>query len=48
MPDGRPLFKAAYHQRCMDCHTRMKVEKPRASDCQSCHIKRDPAEAPVW
>ena len=48
MPDGRPLLKAAYHQRCMDCHTRMKVEKPRASDCQSCHIKRDPAEAPVW
>ena len=32
----------------MDCHTRMKVEKPRANDCQSCHIKRDPAEAPVW
>ena len=48
MPDGRPLLKAAYHQRCMDCHTRMKLEKPRANDCQSCHIKRDPAEAPVW
>lgn len=48
MPDGRPLLKAAYHQRCMDCHTRMKVEKPRATDCQVCHIKRDPAEAPVW
>ncbi len=48
MPDGRPLLKAAYHQRCMDCHTRMKVEKPRATDCQACHIKRDPAEAPVW
>ena len=48
MPDGRPLLKAAYHQRCMDCHTRMKVEKPRATDCQACHIKRDKAEAPVW
>ena len=48
MPDGRPLLKAAYHQRCMDCHTRMKLEKPRATDCQACHIKRDPAEAPVW
>ena len=34
--------------RSMDCHTRMKVENPRANDCQSCHIKRDPAEAPVW
>ena len=48
MPDGRPLLKAAYHQRCMDCHTRMQLEKPRATDCQACHIKRDPAEAPVW
>ena len=33
---------------CMDCHTRMKLEKPRATDGQACHIKRDPAEAPVW
>ena len=48
MPDGRPLLKAAYHQRCMDCHTRMRVEKPKANDCQSCHIKREAGEAPVW
>jgi len=48
MPDGRPLLKAAYHQRCMVCHTRMKLEKPRSTDCQACHIKRNPAEAPVW
>jgi hypothetical protein len=48
MPDGRPLLKAAYHQRCMDCHTRMQREKPAANDCKSCHVKRRPGEAPIW
>lgn len=48
LPDGRPLLKAAYHQRCMDCHARMGNEKPRATDCQACHARREPGEAPVW
>ena len=26
----------------------MKLEKPKANDCVACHLKRDPAEAPVW
>ncbi len=37
----RPSLKVAYHQRCMDCHTRMGLEKPKASDCQSCHRKKN-------
>jgi hypothetical protein len=36
-PDGRPLLKAAYHQLCMDCHTRMEVKAPPAADCTACH-----------
>jgi predicted CXXCH cytochrome family protein len=36
-PDGRPLLKAAYHQLCMDCHTRMEVKAVPAADCSACH-----------
>lgn len=38
--DGRPGLKAAYHQQCMDCHTKMKLEKPAATDCAACHEKK--------
>jgi hypothetical protein len=48
MPDGRPLLKAAYHMRCMDCHTRMQREQPAAHNCRSCHAARQEGEAPVW
>ena len=41
MPDGRPLLKAAFHLRCMDCHKRMGLEKPGATDCVACHAKKD-------
>ncbi|ACV68168.1 sulfate respiration complex hexadecaheme cytochrome HmcA [Desulfohalobium retbaense] len=37
----RPGLKAAYHQQCMGCHTRMELEKPAATDCASCHPKKD-------
>lgn len=38
--DGRPGLKAAYHQQCMDCHTKMKLEKPVATNCVACHEKK--------
>jgi len=33
-----PSLKAAYHQQCIACHTRMAV-KPVAQDCAGCHEK---------
>lgn len=38
---GRPGLLAAYHLQCMGCHTQMKLEKPAATDCYSCHKKKD-------
>lgn len=37
---NKPSLKAAYHQQCMACHDRMKVEKPAATDCAGCHKPR--------
>ena len=33
----RPTLKAAYHLQCMGCHEGMKVERPRKTDCATCH-----------
>lgn len=33
----RPTLKAAYHLQCMGCHDGMKVERPRKTDCTTCH-----------
>ncbi len=38
--DGRPGLKGAYHGQCITCHQKMKIEKPVATDCISCHKKR--------
>ena len=37
--DGRPGLKGAYHGQCITCHKLMKIEKPSATDCISCHKK---------
>lgn len=37
---NKPSLKAAYHQQCMACHDRMKIEKPAATDCAGCHTPR--------
>ncbi|RJP94610.1 MAG: cytochrome C [Desulfobacteraceae bacterium] len=39
-PDGRPGLKGAYHSQCITCHQQMGIEKPAATDCNSCHQKR--------
>ncbi len=36
----RPGLKAAYHQQCMGCHDRMKIEKPANTACVDCHKER--------
>ena len=36
----RPGLMAAYHQQCMDCHAKMQLEKPAATDCIACHKKK--------
>ncbi len=36
----RPGLKAAYHQQCMGCHNRMKLEKPADTACAECHKER--------
>lgn len=36
----RPGLKAAYHQQCMGCHDRMKLEKPANTACADCHKER--------
>lgn len=39
--DGnKPGLKAAYHAQCMDCHQKMKLEKPAATNCVACHEKK--------
>lgn len=39
--DGRSLSKpglqAAYHLHCMECHQKMGIEKPVATNCTGCH-----------
>lgn len=37
---GRPGLMAAFHLQCMNCHTDMKVARPRNTDCDSCHKPR--------
>lgn len=37
---GRPRLMAAFHLQCMNCHTDMKVARPRNTDCDSCHKPR--------
>lgn len=34
----QPGIKAAYHQQCMGCHERMKIEKPMG--CTECHKEK--------
>lgn len=36
----RPPLVAAFHLQCMNCHTDMKVARPRKSDCTTCHKLR--------
>ncbi len=36
----RPGLKAAYHQQCIQCHSKMGLEKPASRDCTACHAKR--------
>lgn len=38
-PD-RPRLMAAFHLQCMNCHTDMKVARPRNTDCTTCHKLR--------
>lgn len=45
LPDDRPLLKAAYHQKCMGCHTLMQTTKPLATECVQCHALRQPGES---
>ncbi len=37
---GKPGLKGAYHGQCMSCHTKMKLEKPAATNCVACHEKK--------
>lgn len=37
---GQPRLMAAFHLECMDCHTDMKVARPRNTDCTTCHKLR--------
>lgn len=37
---GRPRLMAAFHLQCMNCHTDMKVARPRNTDCENCHKPR--------
>lgn len=34
---GKPKLMAAFHLQCMNCHTDMKVGRPRNTDCETCH-----------
>lgn len=36
----RPGLLAAYHQQCLECHTKMGIEKPASRECTACHAKR--------
>lgn len=37
---GKPNLMAAFHLQCMNCHTDMKVGRPRNTDCTTCHKLR--------
>lgn len=37
LPKARPNLTAAFHLQCMNCHTDMKVARPRNNDCYTCH-----------
>lgn len=43
---ARPRLMAAFHLQCMNCHTDMKVARPRDTDCETCHKLR-PAQGVV-
>lgn len=34
---SQPRLMAAFHLECMNCHTDMKVARPRNTDCTTCH-----------
>jgi hypothetical protein len=36
----RPGIKGAYHQQCMECHTILNLEKPKATACTECHKEK--------
>ncbi len=40
-PSGKPGLLGAYHGQCIACHQYMELEKPLATDCTSCHAKRE-------
>ncbi len=38
--NGRPGLKGAYHVQCIGCHQQMGIEKPAATACIECHLKK--------
>jgi hypothetical protein len=36
-------LRAAFHEQCFQCHTRMGVAEPANRDCTACHARRRPA-----
>jgi hypothetical protein len=38
--EEKPGLKGAYHGQCISCHRMMGIEKPKATECVSCHKKR--------
>jgi hypothetical protein len=36
----KPGLVAAYHRQCMECHQAMGIEKPVATACTACHLKK--------
>jgi hypothetical protein len=40
--NGRPGLKGAYHEQCITCHQKMKMEKVAATDCIKCHKEKKP------
>jgi len=38
--NGRPGLKGAYHGQCIGCHQSMGIEKPAATACIECHLKK--------
>jgi hypothetical protein len=37
---NRPGVKAAFHQQCMGCHQKMKLQKPADTACAECHKEK--------
>jgi len=36
----RPGLKGAFHQQCIGCHDVMNIEKPKSTECASCHKEK--------